>query len=148
MAKQDTQVIEMLKELAAKEVDEATQSLALAMKAADAAKAQQETLNQYRLDYVQNLNQALKNGMGAEVYQNFRHFFDRLDQAILGQQEVVLQTSKQVNIQKKLWQECQRKKLSYEVLAARAYQRVKKDEQKRDQKMMDEFAMRATRHRH
>jgi len=44
-----------------------------------------------------------------------------------------------------LWQESQRKKLSYDVLITRSDKRAAKVEQKRDQKMMDEFATRMTR---
>ena len=56
--------------------------------------------------------------------------------------------NQQVKIQRQLWQECQRKKLSYEVLSDRSEKRILKVEQKKDQKMMDEFAMRITRTKH
>jgi flagellar FliJ protein len=138
----------MLKDIASKEVDEATEALAKAMKLANEAQAKQDMLNEYRLDYVKNLNKILEAGMGAEAYQNFQNFFGKLDQAIAGQQEVVEQANQQVKVQKQLWQESQRKKLSYEVLSDRTEKRVLKVEQKKDQKMMDEFAMRITRTKH
>lgn len=148
MATQSSNVLGMLQGIASKEVDEAAEALANAMKLANEAQAKQDMLNEYRLDYVKNLNKILEAGMGAEAYQNFQNFFSKLDQAIAGQQEVVEQANQQVRIQKKLWQECQRKKLSYEVLSDRSDKRVLKVEQKRDQKMMDEFAMRITRGKH
>jgi flagellar FliJ protein len=83
--------------------------------------------------------------MGAEAYQNFQNFFKKLDQAIAGQQEVLEMTKQQVKVQRQLWQESQRKKLSYEVLTQRSDKRELKVEQKRDQKLMDEFAMRISR---
>lgn len=138
-------VLGMLKGIATKEVDEATEALAKAMKLANEAQAKQDMLNEYRLDYVKNLNKILEAGMGAEAYQNFQNFFGKLDQAIAGQQEVVELANQQVKVQKQLWQESQRKKLSYEVLSDRTDKRVLKVEQKKDQKMMDEFAMRITR---
>jgi flagellar FliJ protein len=141
-------VLGMLKGIATKEVDEATEALAKAMKLANEAQAKQDMLNEYRLDYVKNLNKILEGGMGAEAYQNFQNFFGKLDQAIAGQQEVVELALQQVKIQKQLWQESQRKKLSYEVLSDRTEKRVLKMEQKKDQKMMDEFAMRITRTKH
>jgi flagellar FliJ protein len=141
-------VLGMLKGIATKEVDEATEALAKAMKLANEAQAKQDMLNEYRLDYVKNLNKILEAGMGAEAYQNFQNFFAKLDQAIAGQQEVVELALQQVKVQKQLWQESQRKKLSYEVLSDRTEKRVLKVEQKKDQKMMDEFAMRITRTKH
>ena len=140
-----TNVLNMLQGIASKEVDEATEALAKAMKVAAEAQSKQDMLNEYRLDYVKNLNNILEAGMGAEAYQNFQNFFGKLDQAIAGQQEVVELANQQVKAKKFLWQESQRKKLSYEVLSDRSEKRVLKVEQKKDQKLMDEFAMRITR---
>ncbi len=148
MATQASNVLKMLKEIAAKEVDLAAEALAHAMKAASEAQNKYEMLLEYRQDYVKNLNKILEAGMGAEAYQNFQNFFKKLDQAIDGQQDVVEMTEQQVTIQRQLWQESQRKKLSYEVLSHRSDIRELKVEQKKDQKMMDEFAMRISRNKH
>ncbi|MDP1766889.1 MAG: flagellar export protein FliJ [Methylotenera sp.] len=148
MTAQSSNVLNMLQGIASKEVDEAAEALAKAMKVATEAQTKQDMLNEYRLDYVKNLNKILEAGMGAEAYQNFQNFFGKLDQAIAGQQEVVELANQQVKVKKQLWQESQRKKLSYEVLSDRSDKRVLKVEQKKDQKMMDEFAMRITRTRH
>lgn len=145
MATQSGNVLKLLKEIAVKEVDLAAEALAHAMKAESEAKSKYEMLLEYRQEYVKNLNKILEAGMGAEAYQNFQNFFKKLDQAITGQQEVLEMTKQQVNIQRQLWQESQRKKLSYEVLAQRSDKRELKVEQKRDQKLMDEFAMRISR---
>jgi flagellar FliJ protein len=148
MATQSNNVLAMLQELASKEVDEAAVALAKAMKLANGAQAKQDMLIEYRLDYVINLNKTLEAGMDAKSYQNFQNFFGKLDQAIDGQQEVVELANQQVKIQKQLWQESQRKKLSYVVLSDRSEKRVLKVEHKKDQKLMDEFAMRITRTKH
>ncbi len=148
MATQTTSVLKMLKEIAAKEVDLATEALAHVMKAASEAQSKYELLLEYRQDYVKNLNKILEAGIGAEAYQNFQNFFKKLDQAITGQQDMVDMAKQQVTIQRQLWQESQRKKLSYEVLLQRSDKRELKVEQKRDQKSMDEFAMRISRTKH
>ncbi len=148
MATQANNVLKMLKEIAAKEVDLAAEALAQAMKAASEAQSKYELLLEYRQDYAKNLNKILEAGMGAEAYQNFQNFFKKLDQAIAGQLDVVEMTKPQVTIQRQLWQESQRKKLSYEVLSQRSDKRELKVEQKKDQKMMDEFAMRISRTKH
>ncbi len=145
MATQSSNVLKLLKEIAVKEVDLAAEALAHAMKADSEAKSKYEMLLEYRQEYVKNLNKILEAGMGAEAYQNFQNFFKKLDQAIAGQQEVLEMTKQQVKVQRQLWQESQRKKLSYEVLTQRSDKRELKVEQKRDQKLMDEFAMRISR---
>lgn len=135
----------MLKDLAAKEVDLATEAMAKAMKAAEEAQSKHDLLIEYRQGYIRQLDNMLANGIGAEAYQNFQNFFRKLDQAIAGQLDVVAMAKQQVQVQRALWQESQRKKLSYEVLLQRAGSRELKVEQKKDQKMMDEFAMRISR---
>jgi flagellar protein FliJ len=148
MASRSTSVIKMLKEIAAKEVDVAAEALAQTMKSADEAQSKHRMLLEYQQDYIKNLNNLMEAGIGAEAYRNFQNFFNKLNQAVLGQLEVVEFTKRQVQVQRELWQECQRKKLSYEVLADRSDKRAVKVEQKMDQKLMDEFSVRATHGKH
>jgi flagellar FliJ protein len=148
MTTQSSNVLKMLQEISAKEVEMAAEALAKAMKLASEAKVKQDLLFEYRQDYERNLNKIMEAGMGAEAYQNFQNFFGKLDQAIAGQQEVVNMANRQVKVHQQLWQESQRKKLSYDVLLQRSGKREHKIEQKKDQKMMDEFAMRISRVKH
>ncbi len=143
-----TGVVNALKEIAAKEVDLAAEALAMAIRVSEEAQSKHTMLCQYREDYLKNQNNLMESGMGAEVYRNFQNFFNKLDQAVNAQGEVLDYTKKQVQIQRELWQETQRKKLSYGVLAQRSDKREQKVQQKRDQNMMDEFAMRAGRVKH
>ncbi len=145
MASQSGSVLKMLNEIATKEVELATEALARAMKAVTEAQGKYDMLMDYRQGYLDNLNKSLSTGMNAEAYQNFQNFFKKLDQAIAGQKDVVLFSEQQVKIHRELWQESQRKKLSYDVLIDRAEKRSEKIEQKKDQKMMDEFATRISR---
>jgi flagellar FliJ protein len=148
MATHSSRTMKMLKEIAAKEVDLAAEALALAIKAVNEAQNKSNLLREYRQDYVKKLNKLQEVGIGAKEYQNFQNFFSKLDQAVIGQQEVVEFAIRQEKIQRQLWQESQRKKLSYEVLSQRTYKNELKVEQKKDQKMMDEFAMRIGRVKH
>ena len=147
MTTKSSNVLKMLEEIAAKEVELATEALAKSMKAADDAQGKYDMLLDYRKGYQDNLTANLSKGMSAEAYQNFQNFFKKLDHAITGQMDAVLIAQQQVKVQRTLWQESQRKKLSYDVLISRSDKRVANVEQKRDQKMMDEFAMRMTRHK-
>jgi len=145
MAAQSNNVLKMLNEIAEKEVELATEALAKAMKAADEAQKKHDMLIEYRQGYLENMNKTLATGMGAEAYQNFQNFLKKLDQAIAGQQDVVEFSRKQVKVHRELWQESQKKKLSYDVLIERSDKRANKVELKKDQKMMDEYATRISR---
>jgi flagellar FliJ protein len=147
MANHSIGVIKMLTELAAKEVLLATEALAHAMKFEREALGKHDLLYGYRQDYVHNLNQLLQNGLARQTHQNYQNFITKLDDAIKGQLEVIAAATLQVKLKRELWQESQRKKLSYEVLTQRSEQRELKVEQKRDQKLMDEFAMRTLKSR-
>ena len=147
MAEKSMGVLLMLEEMAAKEVDLAAEVLAKSMQLADEAKAKQALLAGYKQDYVNNLHQLLGHGVSADTYQNFQQFFAKLDQAVIGQHELVVMANQQVQLHRQLWQESQRKRLSYQVLLKCSDKRALKIEQKKDQKMMDEFAMRSARSR-
>lgn len=141
----NSHVLKMLNEIAAKDVELATEALARAMKAADDAQAKHDMLVEYRRGYLENMHRALATGMSAEAYQNFKNFLKKLEQAIAGQLEVTEIARQQVNVNRQLWQESQKKKLSYDVLIDRSDQRALKVEQKKDQKLTDEFATRISR---
>jgi flagellar protein FliJ len=144
MSKNSTLVLKALEEIAAKEVDLAAEALAQCIRARDDALSKQHMLAGYREDYMDNLNLLLESGMGAETYRNFQNFVYKLDQALMGQEQEVRLAQQQVDLHQSLWQESQRKRLSYDVLIARSEKRAKAVTLKKDQKMMDEFAMRAS----
>lgn len=147
MAKPATDVIRMLTDLAEKQVSLATEALAHSMRAAREAQSKHDLLDGYKQDYVRELNRLLQTGMTRETHLNYQNFISKLDDAIKGQRDVIAAAALEVKLKRELWQESQRKKLSYEVLSNRSEQRELKVEQKRDQKLMDEFAMRAGRNR-
>lgn len=143
MSQQKQAMMDMLKELADKEVEAATQALAQAMKIAEEAQSKYDMLQSYRMEYSQSLNQSLETGISAQAYQNFQSFFKKLDQAVSGQLHMLESAKRHVQLQKKHWQESQKKKLSYDVLAKRHEDKMAKVTSKKEQKMMDEFAMRS-----
>lgn len=145
MATKTHNVLTMLSDIAEKEVELATEALARAMKTADEAQKKYDMLIEYRRGYLESMHKSLASGMNAEAYQNFQNFLKKLEQAITGQSEVVHFTKQQVKVQRELWQESQKKKLSYDVLIDRSDKRASKLEQKKDQKLMDEFATRMSR---
>lgn len=147
MAASNQHVMTMLKDMASKECTLAAEALANANRMADEAQQKYELLKQYRQGYLDHLYVQMEQGLSAEMYQNFQNFFRKLDMAISGQLSVVEQARQQVKVHQELWQESQRKKLSYDVLIQRTDKKLHQAALKQDQKMMDEHASRSTRAR-
>jgi flagellar FliJ protein len=145
MATGSSSALTMLFDLASEEVEFAAKQLAKASKAVKAAQDKSTMLHGYKQDYIDNYNAQLTKGLGKEAHLNYQHFLQNLQQAIDGQQEVVVSVEYERDKKREQLQIAQRKKMSYEVLIKRASKKAMQIESKRDQKMMDEFAMRANR---
>lgn len=145
MAKQSTQTLSLLSQLAGDEVDEAMQALAQAMKQLEQGQQQKSLLAQYQQEYQQQWQHAAQKGLKADLYRNFQGFFSQLEVAVQSQNAQIEQLQAVVQQRRQVLQEKQRKQKSYDVLITRAHTAQEKVERKRDQKMMDEFASRAKR---
>ena len=132
-----------LQQLAGKHVDIAADKLAAANKQLRDAEAQLTLLQSYRQDYLDKLARQLATGLDAQAHQNFQRFMRMLDQAIAGQDELLRAAQAHVQHQLEQWRQSQKKKLSYEVLCERSHKQTQLVELKRDQKLMDEHAMRS-----
>lgn len=147
MAKQSTQTLALLNQLAADEVETAMQILAHAMQQLEQAERQRTMLEQYQQEYQEQWQLAAQKGLKADLYRNFQGFFSQLELAVRSQNAQIEQCQANVQHKRQLLQEKQRKQKSFEVLITRAKTLQAKAENKRDQKMMDEFASRAKRSR-
>ncbi|QDC44332.1 flagellar export protein FliJ [Methylophilus medardicus] len=147
MAKQSTQTLTLLIQLASDAVDEAMQALAQAMQQLEQAQQQRTMLEQYQQEYEQQWQNASQKGLKADLYRNFQGFFSQLELAVRSQNAQIEQCQANVVHKRQLLQEKQRKQKSFEVLMTRAETQQAKVEGKRDQKLMDEFASRAKRAR-
>jgi len=145
---QSSLVINTLKEISARDLNKAAERLAESNRLLLDAKTQREMLEKYREDYVAKYSDLLTQGMTLESMQNYQSFLKKLDQAIAGQEQIIGGMDRQVKRYLSAWQECQKKKLSYDVLSDRAGKKVIAKENKTEQKMMDEFASRARRWAH
>ncbi|MCB5183766.1 flagellar export protein FliJ [Methylobacillus gramineus] len=145
MSSQKTVVLNTLQDLAEKDVEAAVERLGEANRQLVEVEKSLAILMQYRADYASQRDNAMANGITAEVYQNYQNFLGKLSQAIVTQTESVERVRQICHLRKQEWQECQKKKMSYDVLLERAEKRVQLAELKKDQKMMDEYAMRASR---
>lgn len=145
MAVQSTAVIKMLQEKAIKDVELAQKDFAIALKAVDEANNKEQLLKDYRQGYSNDLTKSLRGNLNVEAYKNTQNFLTKLDEAVTAQAEMIKMVEMDLDVKRKVLQGFQKKKLSYDVLLERADKRQMQAELKRDQKMMDEFAMRASR---
>lgn len=143
MARTEHSALKMLTQLADKNLKQVGVSLGKASQAAQEAKSKYELLQGYRQDYITQLEPMLLAGLSADSYQNYNGFINKLNCTISSQQEVMLSAQQLVNVQSALWQQIKQKKRSYEVLAERYLKENIKLELGREQKLMDEFALRS-----
>ena len=135
-------VLDTLQQLASKDVDEAADALAAANRRVQQAHEQLAMLQGYRQDYLDKLSRQLAAGLDVKAYQNFQRFMRMLDQAIAGQQEAVQAAERQAQLDLAEWRESHKKMRSYEVLSERSQDKLRRTELKKEQKLMDEHAMR------
>jgi flagellar FliJ protein len=140
MAKPST--LDTLIELASTDTDNAAQRLGQALSASRDAEQRLEMLQQYRDEYHARFHASMAQGLTASGYRNFQLFLGKLDQAIAGQQQLVQEAQQRIGQERGAWQECERKRRSYDLLATRAEQKELLKEGRRDQKAMDEHAAR------
>ena len=105
-----------LLQLAEKSAEQSALALAKANQQVTSAQEQCEQLEQYRREYLEQHVEMLTSGIESQALVNFRGFLLNLDRTIIGQQEIVAQNKRVAQEQRLIWQESQRKKMSYEVL--------------------------------
>lgn len=134
--------LDTLIELARIASDEAAKRLGVALRAVQENEEKLQMLNGYHDDYALRFDAAMVVGMTPMAYRNFQAFLDKLDSAIKGQQDIVLQAGQRSERERRHWQDSERKRMSYTTLSNRAQQQAQQVEAKRDQKLMDEHAAR------
>lgn len=134
--------LDTLIELASTETDEAAKRLGQAVRACEDTEQKLALLLQYRDDYQARLQSGMTAGLSAMAYRNFQLFLDKLDSAIAGQQKIVDDARQRVQNERGAWQNSERRRMSYGTLAERAEKAELGRQNKREQKLMDEYATR------
>ncbi|CAI0750071.1 Flagellar fliJ protein [Serratia quinivorans] len=132
-----------LRDLAQDAVEQATQQLGQVRKAQQAAEQQLSMLLNYQDEYRQKLNNQLSGGMESSNWQNYQQFIGTLEQAITQHRQQLTQWEQKVESAVKYWQDKQQRLNAFETLHTRAQSAELQLENKRDQKLMDEFAQRS-----
>jgi flagellar FliJ protein len=137
-----TSALTTLIDLASKESERHAKSLGLALGAVQQAHEKLVLLNQYRDDYADRLQEALKAGMTPMAHRNFRVFIEKLETAVAAQGLEIRNKQMAAERVRSSWQNSEKKRLSFDTLAQREQTLALKQEAKRDQKESDEQATR------
>lgn len=143
-----TSSLQILIDLACKEVNTAAEVFAQANAALLDSKNKLSMLIGYRQDYINQFTEHAKTGIGQQEYQNFQRFIIKLDEAIAGQEAVVNTQFHHAESCKKAWHASQRKKMSFDVLMGNEEKKAHRAVLKKEQKQMDEHASRVSRNQH
>ena len=122
--------------------DDATQRLAHLIANERDAKNKLDMLQEYRDEYATRFRQSAQNGMTQREWHNYQEFLNRLDEAIDAQRQAVAQQARNTVAGQKNWQEQRKKLKAFDTLSERHFSAENAKEQKRDQKIQDEFAAR------
>ena len=133
-------------ELMQSRADEATQQLARLIANERDARNKLEMLQQYRDEYATRFRQAGQHGLTPREWQNYQEFLNRLDEAITAQTKAVAQQAQHTAAGQAHWQQQRKKLKAIDTLSERHQASEEAKEQRREQKLQDEFATRYNKH--
>lgn len=126
-------------ELARGSRDQAGQALASERQNEHQVSGQLESLQQYRLEYAQRLQQAMRDGIDPATMRNYQQFLDSLDAALARAREALAAQQQRVGQRQAQWQQEQRKLSSYHTLASRREGQQRRQEARQEQRTSDEL---------
>lgn len=104
--------------------------------------AQVDGLRSYRREYQDNFDQLGVKGVNVAQLLEFRSFIDKLDKAIIGQEQVLSSIEAELMAKRKIWEELHHKTQSLQKVCDSALAVEMKQEAKREQLEQDERASR------
>ncbi|MGB1320383.1 MAG: flagellar export protein FliJ [Vibrio gallaecicus] len=97
-------------------------------------------IEQYRLDYCQQLVDRGKSGLTASQYGHLNRFLTQLDETLSKQRQAEGHFKNQVDNCQEYWMELRKQRKSYEWLLEKKQKEKAKQQDQREQKQMDEFS--------
>ena len=97
-------------------------------------------LEQYRLDYLKNIQQTGRAGVGAKHYHQHLSFVGKLDNACAQQNQHISQAVLAADQRKRQWLEQQQRCKAVEMLLEKRRMEAARKEEKAVQDLLDEFA--------
>ncbi|EFP94947.1 flagellar export protein FliJ [Vibrio caribbeanicus] len=100
---------------------------------------QLQQIEQYRLDYCQQLVQRGQQGLAASEYMHLNRFLTTLDETLAKQKQAEEHFKSQVEHCEQNWSETRKTRRSYELLIEKKQKQRQRLEERLEQKQMDEF---------
>ena len=117
----------------------AAQQFQLAQQHVTQQRQKLSNLQQYRLDYVRQIQATGKGGVAAKAYHQHLSFVGKLDKACQQQMNVISQASLVAEQRKRAWLEQQKRRKAVDMLIDKKAQEAQRIEARREQQMLDEY---------
>lgn len=137
-----SQRIKTIVEIKATQEKNALEVLGAAQRKLQGMQAQVEGLRNYRKEYQDRFDQLGSRGVNVAQLLEFRSFIDKLDKAIMGQEQMLNSIEVEVTAKRKIWEELHHKTQSLQKVCDSALVVEVKQEAKREQQEQDERASR------
>lgn len=134
--------LQPLLELMQTRTDEATRHLGQLLAAEQNARSRLEMLEQYHKEYAERLREAIASGVTRMVLNNYQEFLGRIEEAIRQQSNAVRQSEANTQAGQQHWREQNTRLKAIDTLSLRHDERERQREDKREQKLQDEFSTR------
>ena len=135
--------IDTLRDLAEQDLERAAIYLGDMRRGQHAANEQLTMLLDYQDEYRNKLNDDMSSGIASTRWTNYHQFIQTLEKAIDQHRSQLLQWNQKLEKALSHWREKQQRLHAYETLISRAEVQHLQQENRLDQKRMDEFAQRA-----
>ena len=134
--------LQPLLELMRDRTDEATRRLGQLVAAEQSARSKLQLLQDYRTEYVQRFQEAQAQGLTLQAWQNYQAFLNKIDDAIRQQTTQVDASAQNTVAGQQHWQTQNTKLKAIDTLSVRHDKKVQHQENRQEQKLLDEFASR------
>ncbi|NIC04315.1 flagellar export protein FliJ [Billgrantia bachuensis] len=130
----------MLSDLARDARDQAGQLLAGERQNERQVASQLESLNRYRLEYAERLQQAMREGIDPASMHNYQQFLASLDAALQRARQALDAQQQRVQQSQQQWQQEQKRLSAYDTLVSRRDVERQRQEERREQRINDEMS--------
>ncbi|MGZ5055944.1 MAG: flagellar export protein FliJ [Methylobacter sp.] len=137
-----SQRIKTIVDIKANQEKSALEALGAVQRKHQGMQAQVEGLKIYRREYQDRFDQLGAKGVNVAQLLEFRSFIDKLDKAIMGQEQMLDSIEAEVKAKRKIWEELHQKTQSLQKVCDSALKVEMKQEAKREQQEQDERASR------
>ncbi len=135
--------IDTLRDLAEQDLEQAVIHLGDMRRGVKQADEQLSMLLDYQDEYRNKLNTDMSGGISSLRWTNYHQFIQTLEKAIEQHRQQLNQWNQRLDQALRNWQEKHKRLNAYQTLITRAEENALRQENRLDQKRMDEFAQRA-----